>query len=197
MRAVWILVAIVIVAAVAWYVVRGQEGDPVVSQPIDSEAPAGDAATATADENIDDASDAVEGAVEQVQDAVNEATEETEAAVNEAIEGAVEEANEAVDNAAEQINNAVSNVLGVGDEASSTVDTANIDTGSIVEDSGALSTALTVDGFDPDLLKAEVEESKMSPVQRLAAKVMIEQAEADPAKIETVIGELKKAFHVE
>lgn len=197
MRAVWIIVAVAIVAAVAWYVVRGSEGDPVVSQPIENETPASGATVETAEEEIDEATDVVEEAAEQVQDAINEATEDAEAAVNEAIEDVVEEANEAVDNAAERINNAVSDVLGGSDETSPAVDTANVDTGSAGEDSGVLSTALTVDGFDPELLKIEVEESTMGPVQRLAAKVLIEQAEADPGKIETVIGELKKALHVE
>ncbi|MGI9394373.1 MAG: hypothetical protein ACR2OY_06985 [Boseongicola sp.] len=197
MRAVWILVAVAIVAAVAWYVIRGQEGDPVVSQPVESEAPASDATDETAEEQTDDASDAVEDAVEQVQDAVNEATEDAEAAVNEVIEGVVEEANDAVGNAAEGINNAVSDVLGTSNESSQIVDTASADTGSAVDDSGALSTALSVDGFDPELLKVQVEESTMSPVERLAAKVLIEQAEADPGKIETVIAELKKALNVE
>ncbi len=197
MRAVWILVAVAIVAAVAWYVIRGQEGDPAVSRQIESETPASDTTAETAEEDIDESSDAVENAVEQVQDAVNEATEDAEIAVNEVVESVVEEANEAVENAAEQINNAVSDVLGASNETSASVDTTSVANGLTTDDSGALSTALTVDGFDPAFLKVEVEESTMSPVERLAAKVLIEQAEADPGKIETVIGELKKALHVE
>ena len=190
MRAVWILVAIVVVGAVAWFVVGGKEGEPVVSQPAEVEAPTADEATETAEE----ATDAVEDAVEQVQDTVNEATEEAEAAVNEAV---VEEANEAVENAAEQINNAVSDVLNGGDDATAPVETASVDPESATGDVDALSTALTVDGFDPEMLKAEVEGSAMSPVQRLAAKVLIEQAEADPAKISAVIEQLRKSLNAE
>ena len=198
MRAVLIIVAVAIVAAVAWYVIRGQEGDPVVSQPVENETSENGATAVTTEDDKDEASVVVEDAVEQVQDAVNEATEDAQAAVDAAIENVVEEANEAVDNAAERINSAVSDVLGGSDETSQAMDdTANVDTDLPSDDSGALSTALTVDGFDPEFLKVEVEESTMSPVERLAAKVLIEQAEADPGKIETVIGELKKALHVE
>jgi len=197
MKGVWILVAIVIVAAVAWFVIGGQEGEPVVSQPVESEAPASEEAAEAVEEATEEATDAVEDAVEQVQDAVTEATEEAEAVVNDAVEGVVEEANEAVENAAEKINDAVSDVLGGGDDAAATVDAASVDTGSAVVETDALSTALTVDGFDPEMLKAEVEGSSLGPVERLAAKVLIEQAEADPTLIEAVVKELSKALNAE
>jgi gas vesicle protein len=193
MRAVWILVAIAVVGAVAWFVVGGQEGEPVVSQPAEIETPTAEEATETAEE----ATDAVEDAVEQVQDTVNEAADEAETAVNEAVEGVVDEANEAVENAAEKINNAVSDVLGGGDDTAATVETASVDTAPATGDVDALSTALTVDGFDPEMLKAEVAGSTMSPVQRLAAKVLIEEAEGDPSKISAVIEQLRKSLNVE
>jgi len=182
MRAVWIIAAVAIVAAGAWLVIGGQKGEPVVSQSADGEVPVVEEATETAEE----ATDAVEDAVEQVQDAVNEVAEEAETAVIEAIDDAVDEANVAVDNAAEQISDAVSDVLGGEDDTASEAD--NGDT---------LLTALTVDGFNPEMLKAEVADSTMSPVQRLAAKVLIEQAEEDPGKIESVVKELRKALYVE
>ncbi len=182
MRAVFIFAAVAIVAAIAWFAIGGQESEPVVSQPTASETPASDETS----EATDDATDAVEDAVEQVQDALNDAAEEAETAVN-----------EAVDSAAEQINDAVSDVLGSGEETALASGNVEVETEAAGDSGNALSTALTVDGFDADMLKAEVAGSSMSPVQRLAAKVMIEQAEADPGKIESVVNELRKALYVE
>ncbi len=71
MRAVLILAAVGIIAALAWFAIGGQEGEPVVSQPVDSETPASDELS----EATDDAADAVEDAARQVQDVVNEAAE--------------------------------------------------------------------------------------------------------------------------
>ncbi len=178
MRAVWILVAVAVVAVIAWFVIGGQEGEPVADQPAGSEAPASND-TSDAGEN---ATDAVETAIEEVQEALNEAAEEAEAAINEA----VETANQAVEDAEERQNTTVADLAGSGEETDPTTD-----------DSDALLAALTVDGFDPEMLKAEVEDSSMNPVARLAAKVLIERAEEDPTQIAAVVEELRKSLKVE
>ncbi|MGI9395848.1 MAG: hypothetical protein ACR2OY_14475, partial [Boseongicola sp.] len=100
------------------------------------------------------------------------------------------------DNAAENINDAVSDVLGTDDTASNT-EAGNSEIETPTDTTEALATALTVDGFDPEMLRSEIEDSDLGPVERLAAKVLVDQAEADPGQIESVIKELRESLNVE
>ena len=193
MRAAWILLAIVILAGGAWLVFGVQGEAPVVSQPGESEAPASSEVTG----GLQDGNKSTVDANVKVQDALNAVTDEVETIVNNAAEKVVEDASVAVNDAAARINDAASDVL-IGEDNSDIM----AGSGSAIEvqtdaHQEVLSAALTIDGFDPDFLRSEVEESNMGPVQRLAAKVLIERAEADPEEVPTVIGELKKALHIE
>ena len=199
------LVAVAAVAVLGWFVFA-----PGESVPTSGEAPAPVEDVTTESETEDTAnteSTDVEQAVEEVETTVidaREAAEETVETVKDAAEEAVEDAvgdlKDAMKDAEKSLKNELENALGVTDEPAaepvpdgdgtsieSTAETAEVEAVSLED-------ALTVEGFDSDVLLSAVAESDLNLLKKGAAEALIKSAQKNPELIQSVVDQLRKEF---
>ncbi|NNE87909.1 MAG: hypothetical protein HKN27_07515 [Silicimonas sp.] len=182
MRAIVILAVIAAIAAVAWIVFGGQEpATPEVTAPAAQATPEA-AETETAVEEtqdaVEDVADEATTAVEELQEQATEAIQDAEDRVNDAVEGALENVNEAVDDASDALESVVPDALDQETPQSETT--------------GSLAEALSVEGFDAEVLRQSIADSDLGVVQSQLAEGLVVQAEENPELIQEVVDQLRE-----
>lgn len=200
MRAIIILTAVVVLGGIAWLLLGGQGGEPVTE---DAVAPAAETAAEAASGAAEATEEAATTAAEEAGAAVEAAGAEAGAAVEGAVDSAtdaantlVEQANEAAGAAEEAASDAVEAatdaVEGAAGAAAEAVEgAADAVTGAPAEDSASLADALSVEGFDADRVRAAIEGSQLSAVQKQSALALVQSAEQNPDLVPSVIDQLK------
>ncbi|NND42048.1 MAG: hypothetical protein HKO04_08225 [Silicimonas sp.] len=166
MRAFITVVALVVLAGIAWFYFSADEAEPMVEDAAGMASEAASDAGAAAEQAGDDAAEAVDTATDQAADA----------------------ADDTADTADEVLDNTLGTASDAGDAAT---DAAN-DTADAADDS--LADALTVDGFDADRLRTAVENSSLGAGEKQVATTLIDNAEENPALIQSVIEQLQAEF---
>ena len=119
-------------------------------------------------------------------------------AAEEAVEGAVGEVKDAIKEVKQSLKQELENALGVSDDATerapSVEDNASVeasaDTGMV--EAISLEDALTVEGFDADVLLSAVAESDLNLLKKGAAETLIKSAQKNPELIQSVVDQLRK-----
>lgn len=192
MRAILILAILVVVALGGWLLVGRDDPETVVvetpatpSVAVEPEAEP----EAEAEEAADAVTEAVEGAVEQANEAIDAAAGAATEAVTEALGEGSEAANaaaEAIGTLTDQARDAVADVAGQATEAAGEAVPAS--------EGDATPEALTEEGFDAAELRRLVDESDLGMAGKLAAEVLIDQAERNPESRAAALTQLREAL---
>ncbi len=150
-----------------------------------------------------DEPDTLQSAVEATGEAVETAAETTVEAVEDAADTAVDMAQDAAEvatgtaeEAAEAASEAVDEVADMVEESAAAVtDTA---AGDMVEngteETGGLSDALTVDGFDLDKVTEAIDASDLGQMEKMTLKNGIEQARDNPDALAQILARIRDAL---
>lgn len=119
-------------------------------------------------------------------------------AAEEAVEGAVDEVKDAIKEVEKSLKQELENALGVSDDATERAPSvednvsveASVDTGMV--EAISLEDALTVEGFDADVLLSAVTESDLNLLKRGAAEALVKSAQKNPELIQSVVDQLRK-----
>ncbi len=168
-----------------------------------------EAAVEGAREELQDTADAVE---EQVNDAVNALQEGANSLLegaadtaNDAMEGTsnlAEDASDAAEGTASRIQNALESALGEaadtdveGGELTEEEMNANLEHDAPAGESDEiLADALTIEGFDPLVIRDAIQNADMSDLSKVALERLVTQAEDNPEQIQSVVGQLREAL---
>ena len=131
-------------------------------------------------------------------EAVEETVEQAKVAAEGAVEGAVEEVKDAMKEVEKSLKQELENALGVSDDATERAPSvednvsveASADTGMV--EAISLEDALTVEGFDADVLLSTVAESDLNLLKKGAAETAIKSAQKNPELIQSVVDQLRK-----
>lgn len=119
-------------------------------------------------------------------------------AAEEAVEGAVDEVKDAIKEVEKSLKQELENALGVSDDATERAPSvednvsveASVDTGMV--EAISLEDALTVEGFDADVLLSAVTESDLNLLKKGAAEALIKSAQKNPELIQSVVDQSRK-----
>lgn len=193
---------VIVIAVGAWFVFDRQAAvdtaDKAAGTASDAAEQAGDAAqdaataAGTAAERATDAAGEAATAAGQAAgaavDAAGQAASDAADAASKAASDAASAANEAAKNAATAAGEAVD---AAGQAASDAVDSVTGTTPPVAEDP-----ALTVAGFDPVKVKAQIDGSSLDEATKTSLKAVVDQAAANPALVETTLTSVRAALGV-
>ena len=197
------LVAIAAVAVVGWLVFAPGESLPTSAEPsapaenstVESEAE--DAADVEA-ADVEEAVEEVESNVQDAKEAVEETVETVKDAAEEAVEDAKDDLKDALKDAESSLKNELENALGASDEPAADpapeVGTAESEspTEAAEVEEVSLEDALSVEGFDADVLLSTVAESDLNLLKKGAAEALIKSDQKNPELIQSVVDQLRK-----
>jgi type VI protein secretion system component VasK len=214
---IWVIVAAVILGG-GYMLFSGKSPQDIandISETVDepdtlqSAAEAtGEAVETAAETTVEAVEDAADTVVEEASGATNTAADALEQTATDAAEvatgtaeEAAEAASEAVDEVADMVEESAAAVTDTAPDASGTetaTQEADEAAGDMVEngaeETGGLSDALTVDGFDLDKVTEAIDASDLGQMEKMTLKNGIEQARDNPDALAQILARIRDAL---